>query len=126
MNSTGRVMGIVLLIVLVILLLGGAGAMGFGGFGMMGPGMMGGYGGMMRGFGAPGFAYSPVGSILMLIFWAFIITGIVLLIVWVARNAGRGTRSTSSSNSALEILQTRYAKGEITKDQYEEMRRALA
>ncbi len=126
MNTTGRVVGIVLLIVLVVLLVGGAGVTGFGGFGMMGPGMMGGYGGMMRGFGVPGFAYSPLGSILMLIFWALIIAGIVLLIVWVARNAGRGTLSTSSSNSALEILKTRYAKGEITKDQYEEMRRVLA
>lgn len=126
MNSTGTVIGIVLLVVLVVLLFGGAGMMGFGGLGMMGPGMMGGYGGMMGGLGAQGFAYNPVGSILTLVFWALILAGIVLLVVWLVRNVGRGGFSSPSNNEALEVLKTRYARGEITKEQYEEMRRVLA
>lgn len=126
MNNTGTVVGVVLVVVLVVLLLGGAGMMGFG---LMGPRIMGGYGGMggmMGGFGAQGFAFNPLGAIFSLVFWALIIAGIVFLVVWFARNAGRTGLSASSSDPALEILKSRYAKGEITKEQFEEMRRTLA
>ncbi len=128
MNSTGTVVGIVLLIILVVLLFGGAGMMGFG---VMGPWMMAGYGGMTRGFGtqgfgAQGFGYSPWWTIVPLVLWSLIILGIVLLVVWLVRSARRGNWSAPSSNPALEILKTRYAKGEITKEQYEEMRRVVA
>ncbi len=91
------------------------------GFGMTGPGMMGGYGGlggMMRGLGAQGFGFSPLWAILSLVFWALIIAGIVILVVWLARNAGRTGLSAPSGNAAVEILKTRYAKGELTKEQY--------
>ncbi len=121
MNNTGTVVGIVLVVVLVVLL--------FGGMGMMGFGMMGGYGGMggmMGGFGAQGFGFNPWVAILSLVFWALIIAGIVFLVVWLVRNAGRTGLSASSSDPALEILKSRYAKGEITKEQFEEMRRTLS
>jgi putative membrane protein len=126
MNNTGTVVGIVLIVVLVVLLLGGAGMMGFG---MMGPGMMGGYGGMggmMGGFGAQGFGFNPWVAVLSLVFWALIIAGIAILVVWLVRNAGRAGVSIGTSDPALELLKTRYAKGEITKEQFEEMRRTLA
>lgn len=122
MNNTGTAIGIILVVVLVVLLLGGAGMMGFG---MMGPGMMGGYG-MMGGFGAQGFGFSPLWAILSLVFWALVIAGIVILVVWLVRNSGRTGLSAPSSDPALEILKSRYAKGEITKEQFEEMRRTLA
>lgn len=125
MNNTGTVIGIVLIVVLVVLLLGGAGMMGFG---MMGPGMMGGYGGMggmMGGFGAQGFGFNPLGAILSLVFWVLIIAAIVFLVVWLARNPGRAGLTAPSGDPALEILKARYAKGEITKEQFEEMRRTL-
>ncbi len=95
----------------------------------VGPGMMGGYGGMggmMGGFGAQGFGYNPLAAILSLVFWALIIVGIVLLVVWLVRNAGRTGLSGQASDPALDILRARYAKGEITKEQFEEMRRTLA
>jgi putative membrane protein len=116
MQNTGTVLVIVLIVVLVLLLLGGAGMMGFG---MMGPGMMGGYGGMMGGFG-----YNPIRWILSLAFWALIIGGVVWLVVWLARSAG-GTPSAARPDSAIEILKARYARGEITKEQFDEMKRAL-
>ena len=124
MKNTGLVIGIVLIVVLAVLLLGGAGMMGFGAFGM-GPGMMGGYGpygGMMGGYGAQGFGFNPLGAILSLVSWALIIGGVVLLVVWLARNAGR----TSSGDAALEILKTRYAHGEITKEQFDAIKKDLA
>ncbi len=120
MTNAGSVVAIVLIVVLAVLLLGGMGMMGLGGYGMMG-----GYGGMMGGLGAQGFAYNPLGAILSLVFWALIIIGIVFLVVWLVRNAGRADLSAPSSHPALDILRARYAKGEITKEQFEEMRRVL-
>ncbi len=77
------------------------------------------------------------GGILFLLFWAVVIG----LIVWVVRawsrpRAGQSGGTTTytappasgeaaSSNRALDIIRERYARGEITKEQYEEMRRDL-
>ncbi|HEY3249037.1 MAG TPA: SHOCT domain-containing protein [bacterium] len=80
--------------------------MAFGGFGMMGPGMMGGwYGG--------GFRWGGV------LIFALIVVGVVLL----ARGLiGRG----GSADGAMEILKRRLASGEITKEQFEELKKVLA
>ncbi len=118
MRNTNTLIAIVVIVVLAVLLFGGAGMMGFGGFGMMGPGMMGGY-------GSPyGFGYNPIGSILSLVFWALILGGVVLLVVWLLRSAN-WTSQASSPDSAIEILKARYAKGEITKEQFDAMKRDL-
>jgi putative membrane protein len=93
-------------------LLGGAGMMGFGGFGM-GPGMMGGYG------------FNLFSAILLLVFWVLIIGGGVLLVIWLARNAEHTTFGTSSSDAPLDILKVRYAKGEITKEQFDAIKSEL-
>jgi putative membrane protein len=114
--------------VLVLLLLGGVGMMGFGGFGM--GGMMGGYGrygGMMGGYGAQGYGFNPIGAIISLVFWALIIGGVVLLVVWLVRNAGRIAlgETAGADGTPLGILKVRYAKGEITKEQFDQMKRDL-
>ncbi|MBI5303890.1 MAG: SHOCT domain-containing protein [Chloroflexi bacterium] len=93
-----------------------------GGFGMMGSGMMGGYGGyggMMN-----SYSFNPLGAMMMLVYWGLFIGGIVLLVVWLARNANRVTPS-ASSESPLDILKARYAKGEITKEQFDAIKRDL-
>lgn len=92
---------------------------------MLGMGMMGGWwpmmgGGMMGGWG-PGFGWW---GLVMLIFWVFFIIGIVLLVAWVVRQLAAGAGGGGRSR-ALEILQERYARGEITREQYEQMRRDL-
>ena len=122
MKNALTAVGIVLLVVLVLLLVGGAGMMGFGGFGM-GPGMMdsyGGYSGMMGGHG-----FNPLGAILSLLLWALVIGGIVLLVVWIVRNADHGKSSIGSRESPLDILKKRYAKGEISKEQFDAIKRDL-
>jgi putative membrane protein len=122
MQNIGTVLVVVLVVALAIWLLGGVGMMGFG----MG-GMMGGYGGYgMHGFGNQyGFGFNPIGAILSLVFWALPIGGIVLLVVWLARNAGRASGGAPSRESPLDILKARYAKGEITKEQFDAIRRDL-
>ena len=84
--------------VIVVLFL--IGSFGMGGYGMMGFGM--------------GF-----GFIFMLLFWGFIIWLIVTLI--------NSTQSNKKDDSdPLTILKKRFAKGEITKKQFEEMKKGIS
>ena len=56
----------------------------------------------------------------MLLFWALVITGIVLGIRWLIRQ-GRP----EMSDSALEILRQRYARGDINREEFEAKRKDL-
>lgn len=59
--------------------------------------------------------------ILGIIFWVALLVGIVLLVVWLVKTvSGRGRQE-----SALDILKRRYARGEITKEEFEEKKRDL-
>jgi putative membrane protein len=64
-------------------------------------------------------------GILMLLFWVVVVVALVLLIAALFSGSGNREASPSSSESALEILQKRYARGEIDKAQYDLMRRDL-
>jgi putative membrane protein len=76
----------------------------------------------MMGFGL-------VGLLFMFLFWG----GLILLAVWLAKaifSSSSRNRSSSppagKSQAALEILAERYARGEITRDQYEIMKEDLS
>ena len=78
---------------------------------------------MMGPYGYGG-GWMALGWLSMLVFWVLVIVGIVVLIRWTgARNvpSPRG-----AGDTALEILKRRYASGEITKEQYEAMKRDIA
>jgi putative membrane protein len=87
---------------------------GYGGWGM-GPGMMGGWG---TGTGWWGF-------IPMLLFWGLIIAGVVFLIKLLARNKTRGGSGDSDNSRPLGVLKERYAKGEITKEEFGQMKKVI-
>ena len=76
--------------------------------------MMGG-GGMM-GFGGMGLLGGIIGLILNLA----ILIGIVVLIVWAVKRF-TAANSASVRQSPREILQARYARGEVTREQYQQM-----
>lgn len=67
--------------------------------------MMGGYG-MMAGMGWLGF-------LMMALFWI----GVILLVVWGLSNAFPGRRQAAEPD-AQEILKRRYARGEISREEY--------
>lgn len=69
------------------------------------------------GMGGPWMVF---GMIHMLLWWVLIVVGVVVLAKWLS---GRGR---AGSDRALEILDERYAKGEIDKDEFEEKRANLA
>ena len=77
----------------------------------------------MMNFGLGAFGF--FGWIFMVLWWVLIISGIVALIKWFT-NQYRGANSPNShGKSALEILQERYAKGEIDKSEFEEKKKDL-
>lgn len=100
--------GIVLLILLLGLLGGGM---------MMGPWMMG------YGWGGYGFGWwGIVMGIAMLLFWLLIIGGAVWLVISLFRQGRTAVLGPGPTDHALDILRERYARGEITREQFEQMR----
>lgn len=61
-----------------------------------------------------------------MVFGVIFCVGIVWLIVWAARRASdHGGSSTVVGQSAVDIAKTRYARGEITKEQFEQIKKDL-
>jgi len=66
--------------------------------------------------------------LLSMVCFLAIVIGFVVLVVWLVRRGSANKQDASaplppspSEPSAREILQTRYARGEITREQYQEM-----
>jgi len=124
MDRDNRWLVILLAVLVLIVVLGTS----FGA-GMMGPGMM--RPGMMWRYGPPGgevggntWAWGlamGLGWLAMLAFWGAVIVGLVLLIRWFTGTIARP----GAQESALEILKRRYAAGEITREEYEQMRQVV-
>ena len=57
--------------------------------------------------------------------WAFLFwAGVIFMVVWVVMRLFPG-RSRDDDEEPMEILKRRYANGEITREQYEQMRQVL-
>jgi putative membrane protein len=73
------------------------------------------------GFGGMGW----IGMIVGLIFSVALIVGLVVLVVWGVRRMGGNSAQPGGqitpSQSARDIAQARYAKGEITRDEYQQI-----
>ena len=79
------------------------------GYGMMWPGMMGGFGFMF----------------LMPVLWLVVVGLIVWGVVAAVRRPGEGDRTSRSSDAPLEILKRRYARGEVTKEEFDARKKDL-
>ena len=91
-------------------MMGSAFAQGFGGTK--------GGGNSMMGYGWGGFGF---GWIFMVLFWGLIILGVVALF----RYLGVSGNTTKNDKNPLDILKERYAKGEVDKKEFEEMKKDL-
>ena len=67
------------------------------------------------------------GGLMMVLFWG----AIIALVVWAVQSLGRrddaGTQpgATPPARAPLEIAKERYARGEISRDEFEQMKRDL-
>lgn len=81
----------------------------------------------MMGFGLGAMLF---GGLMMLGFWVLVIVGVIWLVVMLTRGGSFSAPRTNTGSSlteptSLDILKARYAKGEITKEQFEEMKHDL-
>lgn len=109
--------GVLLLVALGLsTLMGGMMGPGFMGPGMIarGPVQPGGMHGWMWGFGM------GLGGLMMLAFWGVLIVGGVALFRALGGSLGGRWQGTP-----IDVLKRRYAAGEITREQYEQMRKDL-
>jgi putative membrane protein len=85
-------------------------------------------GGMMgsmmgRGFMGNRMLFSPYGGVIV---WLLILIVIGVAVYFIVRSQkGGGLGLNLNRETPLEILKKRYARGEITGEEYEEMRKAL-
>ena len=78
--------------------------------------------GMMGGWGYGG--YGPV----YMIVWAVILIAIVVGVVWLVRSlaaGGAGGQAAARRTAGLDVLEERYARGEINRDEYLQKKKDL-
>ena len=65
-----------------------------------------------------------MGPVMMLFFFAIVVVLVVLLVRWLWPGHAAGS-SGANAKSALTILEERYARGEIDKEEFEEKKRVI-
>ncbi|MCF8105842.1 MAG: SHOCT domain-containing protein [Desulfohalobiaceae bacterium] len=83
-------------------------------------------------YGSPGYGHGywdgwghmmPFGG---MFFWIAILIAIIILVTVLARKSGKaGDRPAPNQESPLDILKKRYARGELTKEEFERMKREV-
>jgi putative membrane protein len=80
---------------------------------------------MMMHMSGHGWGHMLFGGGMMILFWG----GLIALLVWLLRGANRGKEGSAAiagrRPNAYELLQERYARGEIDRQEYEERKRDL-
>jgi len=74
-------------------------------------------------FGAPGGW--GFGGIFMLLFWGLLVLGVVAILKWLFGGSGE-RRDPPPAKTALQILEERYARGEIDREDFEQRKRDLS
>ena len=112
MNDFNRPVLLVVLLVILLPLLWGTVMMG-----AMGGGMMGGWDGWD--------GWSPWQGFLAMLSTLLVIGGIAAVVWWAFARSGGTGQSPRAEGDARAILDGRYARGELTREQYQQMRRDL-
>ncbi len=72
-----------------------------------------------------GWGAMMFGGLGMLLFWGLVVGLVIWGVRGLAGSSGPATPPGSSPPTPLEILQARYARGEISREEYETIRRDL-
>lgn len=73
------------------------------------------------GYGMFGGQFMWIGMLLHLL----LVVGVILLVIWLIKKLTQPKRVNVESSNAIEIIKERYAKGEITKEEFENLRKDL-
>lgn len=93
---------------------------------------MSGYGaqwGAMGGYGYGGYSF----GLIHMIFWVVLLIAVVVAVVWMVRSMMSGGGAAAGSHApppprrspGLDVLEERYARGEISRDEYLEKKRDM-
>ena len=66
-----------------------------------------------------------MGWLFMLVFWGLVIAALVVLVRFLSGRQGDGAAGGPREKTAREIVQARYARGEIDRNEYEQKMRDL-
>lgn len=81
---------------------------------------------MMGNYFGGGYGYmGGFGFFFMLVFWGLVIWAIIALVKAVSDKGNSSPDSRKEEDHALKISRERYAKGEITREQFEQMKKDL-
>lgn len=67
---------------------------------------------------------NPVMWIFMVLFWGLAIFGLICVVRWLV-GLGKSEGGKETSQKPLDILKARYARGEIGKEEFEQMKKDL-
>ena len=76
-----------------------------------------------------GYGWNWFGAIVMLVFMALVIAGIIIAILYAVRAIGRDTQrwpERPGEDQALATLRERYARGDIDENEYQRRRQLLS
>jgi putative membrane protein len=79
-------------------------------------------------WGSGPMPFGGLGWILMILFWVLVLVGIVALVKWIftpSRDSTANTPSPPARRKALEVLEERYARGELDREEFLERKRDL-
>jgi len=80
----------------------------------------------MGGYGYGGYAF----GLIHMIFWVVVLIALVVAVVWLVRSMmtggpAAGSHSPLRRSPGLDVLEERYARGEINRDEYLEKKRDI-
>ena len=78
---------------------------------------------MWNGVEGMGWGWIGLGMVHMLLFWVLVILGIAVLVRWLGGSSGASGGEAPAR--AMDILKARYAKGELTREQFEQMKQDI-
>jgi putative membrane protein len=82
--------------------------------------------GCMGAFWGGGWGHMFFGGFMMLFFWAGFIALIAVAVRWVTSGSAGNNQLSTSARTPRQILDERFARGDIDKDEFEERKKALA
>ncbi|MFH1651357.1 MAG: SHOCT domain-containing protein [Chloroflexota bacterium] len=73
-------------------------------------------------FWGDGMGWWLFGGISMVVFWG----AVIFLVVWVVRKLAQPADGRKDNRSALDIARERYARGEISREEFEQLKKDLS